>query len=201
MKKNNNIILIVAVFIVGIILCMPITCYAWTVDNTSVSNIVIRDGKFDSFDFHFEVPSYLAETQSWLGLQSVKFEEEDFTDEGRIYDRNYASVRALMADDDFCYEYGIKTFSKNSFPCFGDHNIIDETLTLSDLFIKSDANNVYYVYLWTLYNGSFYPDILLATVEFNNGSIRIIGTSDEEMVNDTFENLEAEVVEKMRLMI
>ena len=50
-----------------------------------------------------------------------------------------------------------------------------------------------------MYNGSFYPDILLATVEFNNGTIKVTDSKETEMVNDTFENLEAEVVEKIEI--
>ena len=196
MKKKNSILLIVSI-IIGIIIFNPIICHAWDVENVSVSNVVIRDGRFNSFDFHFEVPSYLAETQSWLGLQSVKFQNGDFTDAGTIYYRGYAGPNAVMNDDDFRFDYGITNFSKNSFSCFGNYSSINETF--SDLAIDEDANATYYVYLWTFYGGSFYPDSLLATVEFNNGTIKIVNSSNTEIVDDTFDNLEAEVVDKIEI--
>ena len=195
--KKKNIFLIITSFIIGLILCNPIICKAWTVENTSVSNIVIREERLTSFDFHFEIPYYLAETQSWLGIQTFMFDDEDLTDLGNVYEKNYTSIDKLKADDDFLFDYGIKQFSKKSFPCFGNYNTIDQTL--SDLSINKDDNNVYYIYLWTYYNGGFYPDILLATVTFNNGTIKITDKDSTEIVSDTFENLEADVVEKIEI--
>lgn len=197
MKKRNSL-LIIAVFIFSIIIFNPITCKAWEVEHTSVSNIVVREGQLTSFDFHFEVPDYLGTTQSWLGIQGVKFNDGDFKDNGNIYGR-YANISELKRDDDFLFDYKILQFTEESFSCFGeDYSSI--TKTLSDLRINSDENNTYYVYLWTQYGGSFYPDALLATVKFENGTVKITDPSETQIVDDTFENLEAPVVDKIEIV-
>lgn len=197
MKKKNSL-LIIMIFILSIIMFRPIACNAWEVENTSVSNVVVRDGRIVSFDFYFEVPKNLGTTQSWLGLQAVKFNDDDFMDTGNIYGR-YATIRDLKRDDDFLFDYKIEQFSEESFSCFGeDYSSLTETL--SDLSIDSDESGIYYVYLWTQYGGSFYPDALLATVTFDNGLIKVTNSKGEEVVDETFENLEAPVVDKIEIV-
>ena len=66
--------------------------------------------------------------------------------------------------------------------------------------IDSDESGIYYVYLWTEYDGSFYPDALLATVTFDNGLVKITNSNEEEIVDETFENLEATVVDKIEIV-
>ena len=196
MKKKNGLF-IIAIFILNVFMFVPIACNAWEVENTSISNIVVRDGRLTSFDFHFEVPQDLATTQSWLGLQAVKFNDDDFMDIGNIYGR-YDTINDLKRDDDFLWDYKIQQFSEEGFSCFGE-DYYSLTETLSDLSIDSDDSGIYYVYLWTQYGGSFYPDALLATVKFDNGILKVNDSNEQEIVDETFDNLEAPVVDKIEI--
>ena len=195
MKKDK--LLIIIVFILSIVIFNPIITNAWEAENVSVSNVVVREEQINSFVFHFEVPDDLYTTKSWLGLQGVKFNDSDLKDNGTIYGR-YATINNLKRDDDFLWDYKIEEFSKEGFDCFGQgHSSLTETI--SDLRINSDASGTYYVYLWTEYDGSFYPDSLLAAITFNNGTVTITNADNEEIVNDTFENLEAPAVDKIEI--
>lgn len=163
------------------------TTYAWTADDAMIYNTVIEDNQLKSFKLRFTVPSNLGESTSWVGIQEKQFDEGnpdsniygDLTDSGTVYNRNYRDTNAVIADNEFVSEYGIAGFNKDGFPCFGNHSII--ATTVSNLSISLSKNKTYYIYLWTYYNGRFYPDARIATIEINDGLISAADRTGNEI--------------------
>ena len=163
---------------------------AWTADDATISNVVVEDNTLKSFNLRFDVPDNLGETTSWVGIQSEMFDEGDpdnsvygdLTDSGTVYNKRYSDINAVMADNNFVNEYGIVSINQEGFPCFGDYSTI--RTTVSNLNISLDVNKTYYVYLWTYYNGSFYPDARIASINVNNGLITATDISDTELKLD-----------------
>lgn len=170
--------------------------YAWTTDELKISNMEINDGVLNSVDLCFDVPDDLAETTSWVGIQTKPFNEGngmddygDLTDMGTVYNNNYTNLNSVLSDEEFCKNWGIEGFNKEGFLCFGDYSTIKTTI--SDINLKLSENKKIYVYLWTFYSESFYPDALIATFEINDGKI-IVTNSDGNQVKEpeTIERIE-----------
>ena len=138
--------------------------FEWNPENVSVSNLQIKNGKLHAIDLYFEVPDYLGQATSWVGLQAVQFNEGntaegdygDLTDYGTVYTKEYSGVNDVKADENFVSEYGIEGFSdEQGFPCFGQLYSKIYT-TISDMNISPNQDKEYYIYLWTYYNGHIY---------------------------------------------
>ena len=223
MKKNfkKSLIFLFALilFAFASVIC-PNQSYAWEATNVTVSNLVVRDGFFSSFDVEFSVPDYFAKTTTCcLGMQAVPFDKGnqeiydfgDLTDDGNVCKKGYTGINDVKRDDSFLSQYKICTFSDDEFQCFGDNTSIKTSFSNHDfgLYINNDTST-FYIYLWTTnYKYSeeedavisqFYPDSLIATVSLDeNGNITINNPEGEELINDDINSFEAETINKIEI--
>ena len=177
MKKTLLITLTILFTITLFTFVFPSSVYGWTTSNVSLSNISVTNNSIIDFKISFEVPDYLGEATSWICVQSNTFEDEDFTNFGAIANTyNFENIDAMNANDTFKTTYGILGFSPNDttgFPCFGeDYYEISRDVSVSG--IPLDIQKTYYVYLWTRAWGFFYPDALIATIDFDgSGNVTV----------------------------
>ena len=222
MKKNlkkSLTFLFILILFTCVSVIFPNQSYAWEATNVTVSNLVVRDGYFSSFDIEFSVPDYFAETTCCLGMQAVPFDSGnpdiydygDFTNYGEICKRGYQGLDDVKRDDDFLWEYKIRAFSDDEFQCFGDNTTIKTSFSNHDfgLYVNNDTST-FYIYLWTTnYEYSeeedavipqFYPDSLIATVTLDeNGNVTINNPNGEELINDDINSFEAETINKIEI--
>lgn len=199
--KSISIIFCMFIIAICLLLIRPNIAYAdWEVENFTVSNIVVRDGIFTSFDLHFQVPDYLGTTRSWLGIQTKMFENNDLKDNGTVYsDKEFSDMDDVADDYYFKNNYGIEAFSnEEGFKCFGsEYNSINESF--SGMRIPTEQNGVYYIYLWTKCYGVFYPDSLIGTVTINNGTITIADSDNSQLITGDVNTFEAKLIEKIEI--
>ena len=192
MEIKNKVLSITLYFIIAfccIALTKQNTSYAWSTRNLTTSNVVINDGKLNSIDLHFDVPEELAETTSWVGLQTKQFNATDpdgygygdLTDEGTICEKGFTNTDTVLADEEFCEEWGIEAFNSEGFSCFGQYSSIN--VTFSELDIDLSQNQKFYVYLWTSYNGYFYPDALVAVFEITDEEL-VVTEAEYEIIEE-----------------
>ena len=211
MKRKSKILSMILCFTIVfscIVLIKPNSTYAlvWNPENLSIPYVQIKNDKLSEIDLHFDVPDDLGTAVSWVGLQSNQFnagninegDYGDLTDYGTIYSKGYTGIKDVKADNNFMAEYGIEGFcDEEGFECFGPHYYSVST-TISDLNIPMNQDKDYYIYLWTQYNGCFYPDKLIGTVSINNGEVRI-ANYEQQNVNigetDTFQTIEKVEIE------
>lgn len=207
MKTKFKILLVLLCFIIAfccVTLINKKISYAWETNNLTTSNLVINEGILNSIDLHFDVPDYLAETTSWVGLQTKQFnagnqaenDYGDLTDYGTVYQKDFADSNAVLNDDAFCNEWGIEGFNSEGFPCFGAYSSINTTISGLNIDLKN--NQKFYVYLWTSYKQHFYPDALIAVFEITDGELVVTESKPKKIEKIEIEdaNLALKVDEK-----
>ena len=91
----------------------------------------------------------------------------DFTDHG-TYGSSFASWTDVMNSND---NFGIISSSDEETLNMGSmqNNL---TITFTQDNIPLNQNKLYYVYLWTYYQGHYYPDNLMMVISVNNGVVQ-----------------------------
>lgn len=218
-KKSLFFLFALILFAFAFVIC-PNQSYAGEAKNVTVSNLVVRDGFFSSFDVEFSVPDYFAKTTTCcLGMQAAPFDKGnqeiydfgDLTDDGNVCKKGYKGINDVKRDDSFLSQYKICAFSDDEFQCFGDNTSIKTSFSNHDfgLYINNDTST-FYIYLWTTnYKYSeeedavisqFYPDSLIATVSLDeNGNITINNPEGVELINDNINSFEAETINKIEI--
>lgn len=93
----------------------------------------------------------------------------DFTDFG-YYGSDYSSFDAVLNDDVATGKFGIISNTSMTRILMGSTSSLE--ISFSDGTIPLGIDKLYYVYLWTSYNGNTYPDALVCAINVKDGAVK-----------------------------
>lgn len=102
----------------------------------------------------------------------------DFTDYG-FYGRRFKNFTAVEENERLNHTFGIVAHTKLLLP---NQNSI--SISLQEGVISKSNPGVYYMYLWTQYNGHCYPDQLLAKITVTGTDITVDPATSRNSCND-----------------
>ena len=143
------------------------TAYAAAMENIKVTDVDIStDGHMRGLKWGWTTSGY-ASASCKLGIQSEKFTTGDLTNFGDYLSSHRYSGWASAESPEGC---GFKGWiTENSFS--RSSGTYDRTDTISGEGIDMGTTGVYYLYMWTYYNGYVFPDIYIGSIDLNAGKI------------------------------
>lgn len=151
---------ILCLLLAAVILC-PTAALAGVMYDLSVSNPTYYDGNGSVKTLDTAFCWVGADATSRLVLSTKKLDSDQLTNlgyYGTMYDTFEEAVEADKADGLF----GILNHSNECLLEFYSDNKI--TFTFKETDIPLDTNQDYYIYLWSYYQGHYYPDYAITTL-------------------------------------
>lgn len=102
-------------------------------------------------------------------LQGTSTSYGDFTNFGH-YSSAFANFQAVLAHDAVNKTFGILSYSDETTPATHSNNN-QLVFNLAENAIPLDKDAMYYVYLWTQYQGQCYPDNLFLVINVQDGVV------------------------------
>ena len=181
--------------ILSILLClcmaatlMPTTALAWTqtynieVNNaTYYSNGALKEITAD-FDWHTASASsrlvLMTERLRSAGEDGTNTTWGDFTDLG-FYGSKFSSFEEVCDYDENgnnAGAFGIISYTDESGVTSSGTNTMK--MSFDEGMIPLNTNKIYYIYLWTQYNGYNYPDTLICAIQVQNGAVKYAAATE-----------------------
>lgn len=111
----------------------------------------------------------------------------DFTNFG-YYGNDYPSFDAVLTDDTATGKFGI--ISNTSMTRIEMGNTPTLEISFADGTIPLGTDKLYYVYLWTNWNGNTYPDALICAINVKDGAVKYaVATGQNTYDQDAFDSV------------
>ena len=110
------------------------------------------------------------------GVEGTEF--GDFTDYG-FYGKDFKNFAAVEENERLNNTFGIVAYTKLLLP-----NQSSISISLREEVISKSKQGVYYMYLWTQYNGHCYPDQLLARITVTDADITVDPATSRNACNN-----------------
>lgn len=180
--------------ILSILLClcmvtvlMPTTVLAWTESNSiEVNNaIYYSTGALKEITAGFDWHTASANSRLVLMTERLRSAGEDgtnttwgdFTDLG-FYGSQFRSFEEVCDYDkngNNAGAFGIISYTDERSVTYGTNTM---TMSFDELMIPLNTNKIYYIYLWTQYNGYNYPDTLICAIQVQNGAVKYAAATE-----------------------
>ena len=144
-------------------------------DNGDLKNVTFMDGnliRYNSDGGHIVIMTNRLRSV----VEGTKF--GDFTDYG-FYGRNFEDFAAVEENERLNKTFGIVAHTELLLP-----NQSSISISLQERVISKSKPGVYYMYLWTQYEGYCYPDQLLARIKVTDTDITVDPATSRNSCND-----------------